>query len=187
MCLLSSNRCKKCARCVKLNEYAQGESTHLKQHMDTDFYLLLCFLCKVLVFLDLRADFQQSWKVLSHCFLGLPLPIFASFAFWSSNSMLHKIFSLLLISRPLVWYYQIYLSCWAAFWEISFVLLRFIYFIRKVELGRDREICYLLVHPKNGHNGQGWTKLKPGASPGSPTQVQVPKHLCHSLLLSQVC
>lgn len=107
MCLLSSNRCKKYARCIQLNEYAQGESTHLiatkikKQHMHTDFYLL-CFLCKALVFLDLRADFQQSWKVLSHCFLGLPLPIFASFAFWSSNSMLHRIFSLLLISRPLV-------------------------------------------------------------------------------------
>ena len=49
----------------------------------------------------------------------------------------------------------------------------------------ERKIFRPMIHSQNERNGRCYSYPKPGASSGSPTQVQGPKALGHPQLLSQ--
>uniref|UniRef100_A0A5F9CJ23 methionine adenosyltransferase n=1 Tax=Oryctolagus cuniculus TaxID=9986 RepID=A0A5F9CJ23_RABIT len=71
------------------------------------------------------------------------------------------------------------------FLKIYFIYLKVRVTQREKEKQRDREVFHLLVHSPDGLNSRSSAYLKPGASSGSPMQVQGPKDLGLLLLLSQ--
>ena len=78
--------------------------------------------------------------------------------------------------------------------EMYFVIAFFfkdlflLFFIGKADIQRgetERKIFGLMIHSPSERNGRCYSDPKPGASSGSPTQVQGPKALGRPCLLSQ--